>query len=171
MTARHDASGRLRAGADVLRALPVVLVIRILLWVLPFATWRQLFARALAGLPRSDAAAGHAASGPRVARAVSRAARLVPGASCLTQALAARFLLARAGEFARLRLGVARGARGSLHAHAWLETSQGTLDVSAAGGAFAPLAVPDDSTPGPPDGIAVPARGRRTLTHRRHATG
>ena len=56
-----------------------------------------------------------------VAVAVARAARLVPAATCLAQALAARDLLARRGVGTDLRLGVARGEGGHVIAHAWLE--------------------------------------------------
>lgn len=52
--------------------------------------------------------------------AVSR--RLVPGRPCLTQALAAQFLLrVRGAQSTVLRIGVARGPCGDVQAHAWLE--------------------------------------------------
>ncbi len=57
----------------------------------------------------------------RVAQAVRRASRWVPAASCLTQALATRVLLARHGHASTLRFGVAKNARGALEAHAWVE--------------------------------------------------
>ena len=41
---------------------------------------------------------------------------------CLPQALAAQLLLVRRGFPARLRLGVAKGDRGQVRAHAWMET-------------------------------------------------
>lgn len=53
--------------------------------------------------------------------AVRRASKLVPGATCLTQAIAARTLLARRGHSSTLRLGVAK-EDGDLKAHAWLES-------------------------------------------------
>jgi hypothetical protein len=56
----------------------------------------------------------------RCARAVRLAARLVPFASCLTQALACQVLLARRGIASDLHLGVRPGRAGSLLAHAWL---------------------------------------------------
>ena len=56
-----------------------------------------------------------------VSLAVNRAARLVPAATCLAQAIAARELLARRGVSTDLRLGVARGDDGCVTAHAWLE--------------------------------------------------
>jgi Transglutaminase-like superfamily len=55
----------------------------------------------------------------------------VPGASCLTQALATRVLLADEGHSSTLRLGMAR-IEGRLQAHAWLE-SGGAVVVGGAG--------------------------------------
>lgn len=55
----------------------------------------------------------------RVAWGVSKAARYVPRATCLTQALAGQYLLARRGIASRIRFGVdATGAE--FRAHAWL---------------------------------------------------
>ena len=47
--------------------------------------------------------------------------RLFPVRPCLTQALTARYLLARRGVPSTLRIGVTRGEDQSLQAHAWLE--------------------------------------------------
>jgi len=55
-----------------------------------------------------------------IAGAVRSAARLVPGASCLTQALAARVLLEQGGHSSRLHIGVSR-EHGDFEAHAWVE--------------------------------------------------
>ena len=60
-----------------------------------------------------------------VAWSVRAAARLVPGASCLTQALCAQQLLARRGRSSTVRIGVRQGEAGGgtgtdLRAHAWL---------------------------------------------------
>ncbi len=52
--------------------------------------------------------------------AVRRASTIVPGASCLTQAIATKALLARRGQASTLRLGVAKKDE-DLEAHAWLE--------------------------------------------------
>jgi hypothetical protein len=62
-----------------------------------------------------------------VRRAVLRAARSVPGSSCLAQSLAAEHLLRAAGHRARLSIGVAhtpnpRGTGVALDAHAWVES-------------------------------------------------
>lgn len=58
----------------------------------------------------------------RIIWAVKRARRLVPRATCLVQAAAARVLLARAGHDAHLHLGVTRSTVGEFEAHAWLES-------------------------------------------------
>jgi hypothetical protein len=52
---------------------------------------------------------------------VRACARRVPGASCLTRALAARWLLAEAGMDSTLHFGHRRDERGGFAAHAWLE--------------------------------------------------
>lgn len=85
------------------------------------------------------AARRHAAG--RIAWAVRAAARHVPGATCLPQALAAQFMLARHGHPARLRIGVATG-QGRLAGHAWVEGDRVILiggdDVTR----YAPLPAP-----------------------------
>ncbi|OYU77548.1 MAG: hypothetical protein CFE32_05155 [Alphaproteobacteria bacterium PA3] len=47
-------------------------------------------------------------------------ARLVPDASCLTQGIAAQYLLAHEGLVTALRIGVCKAEGGRLKAHAWL---------------------------------------------------
>ena len=56
----------------------------------------------------------------RVAWGVAAAARLVPGASCLTQALAGQYLLARQGSASKISIGIEKGTGNELKAHAWL---------------------------------------------------
>jgi hypothetical protein len=59
----------------------------------------------------------------RITWAVEWASSCVPGAQhCLTQALTAKYLLARRGVPTELRIGVAKSPGGSLKAHAWLES-------------------------------------------------
>jgi hypothetical protein len=73
-------------------------------------------------LGRQTGARGqHPAEPATVGRAVCRAARLVPRATCLSQALATIWLLAGRGHAASLRIGVKRGDAGELLAHAWVE--------------------------------------------------
>lgn len=54
-----------------------------------------------------------------VAWAVRQAARAVPFAHCLTQALATQYLLARQGDMAVIRVGM-MADDGALDAHAWV---------------------------------------------------
>jgi len=56
----------------------------------------------------------------RVAWGVAAAARFVPRASCLTQALAGQYLLARQGNASKIRIGIERDTGTQLKAHAWL---------------------------------------------------
>lgn len=55
-----------------------------------------------------------------VAWGVAAAARLVPGATCLTQALAGQYLLARQGNASKISIGIEKGTGSELKAHAWL---------------------------------------------------
>ncbi len=71
--------------------------------------------------------AWHADSSERVVRAVSRASAYVPGASCLTQALAVRLLLTRQGCRPRLCIGFGQRAGGGLEGHAWVESDGGVV--------------------------------------------
>jgi hypothetical protein len=52
--------------------------------------------------------------------------RLFPDRPCLTQALAARYLLSRGGVPSVLQIGVARHGS-DLQAHAWLEREGGVI--------------------------------------------
>jgi hypothetical protein len=52
--------------------------------------------------------------------AVRAVSRFVPGATCLTQALAAQVLLSRAGHSPRVEIGVAKNENKQFQAHAWL---------------------------------------------------
>ena len=56
-------------------------------------------------------------------KAIERAARVVPGTTCLAQALAAACMLRRDGVASTLTIGVAVGERRSLEAHAWLDAA------------------------------------------------
>ena len=56
-----------------------------------------------------------------IASMISYASRFVPGATCLTQALAARKMLSRVGQSCSLKIGVEKDARRGFRAHAWIE--------------------------------------------------
>ena len=103
----------------VLRAVLLVGAIRLGLAVLSFRTLQQALARL--AQPLSNPQGSRVGSTDRLLWAIRRASLCVPGASCLTQALAAQVLLARHGHQADLRIGVARDLERRLQAHAWLE--------------------------------------------------
>ena len=103
----------------LIRALFLVSVIRICLWLLPFRTvWRWL-ATPAEGVRDPDPDPTLSAS---IAWAVTTVSRYVPAATCLTQALAALSLLRQWDLPATLQIGVARGDGARLLAHAWVES-------------------------------------------------
>lgn len=57
---------------------------------------------------------------PILAWSVRNTARAVPGASCLTQALAVRYLAAREGAECIIRIGVKQRPEEPFEAHAWV---------------------------------------------------
>jgi hypothetical protein len=110
---------RLRSlsGREVLflaRCLTVVSAVRLALTLSSYRRVRSLVTRQDA---RRDASI---ADLRRVAWGVAAAARLVPGASCLTQALAGQYLLARQGNASKISIGIEKGTGSDLKAHAWL---------------------------------------------------
>ena len=75
---------------------------------------------------------------PRIAWAVTVAARYIPGSKCLVQALAGRKLLATYGILSAIHIGVAKDSKNWLNAHAWVEAEGKTViggDISS----YAPL--------------------------------
>lgn len=97
------------------RVLPAVLVARVALWVLPYRTVLRLF-EPVEGRPVRPYK--ELRQTVRVAGWVGRT--FLGDMPCLSQALAARWLLSRDGYQSELKLG-ARMEGGELAAHAWLE--------------------------------------------------
>src|SRR6187455_1085195 len=89
----------------LVKALFLVMAIRVGLWLLPLQTVRRGLARIARTPPRSTMD-GEACL-DRIAWAVKAASRYVPEATCLTQALATQVLVERAGFPSRVYLGVA----------------------------------------------------------------
>ena len=116
-------------------------VVRVALWIVPFRMWRRSFARACRSLAPIGSQRPHRME--HVAWAVQQASRVVPRSSCLTQALATQVLLSRAGYPSRLRIGVARGTRGDLEAHAWVESGGRQVIGTRGAERYAPLSVPE----------------------------
>jgi hypothetical protein len=100
-------------AALLARAFLLVLRIRVALQTL---SW-PLFVRVAT---RSRLARRSSSSAARIEWAVRAASGLVPRATCLTQAIALRRLLAMHGHAASIHIGVA-GEDGRLAAHAWVE--------------------------------------------------
>lgn len=105
----------------MLRALPLVILVRLGLTLLPYRVVRQWASRLAprAGQGREDRLHGRDVMG--LTQAIERVSRFVPAASCLTQAITAQVMLARRGQAARLHIGVARADDGKFEAHAWIE--------------------------------------------------
>jgi hypothetical protein len=118
-------------AARAFMALLVVATVRLGITVLGFVRLRRLIASLLRARSSPTAEASS-----QIGWAVPRVARFVPRATCLTQALAAQLLFARAGYAASLRIGVARQGE-AFQAHAWLE--DGTVVVFGDRSGFVPL--------------------------------
>ena len=83
---------------------------------LTFADYR----RVLRQIGRQAGSEDPAVDPARLVWAIRQAARTVPGASCLTQALACRYRLARSGQACTIRIGVALDRPRRFEAHAWV---------------------------------------------------
>jgi hypothetical protein len=107
--------------ALLLRALALLAVTRLALWLRPFAAVRN-------GLTRYGRPARADSPGIQsVVWAVDAGSRVIPGSTCLSRALVAQALLRRGGHESTLRLGVASSAAAGFEAHAWLEDASGVL--------------------------------------------
>jgi hypothetical protein len=113
----------------LLRATLLVAAVRVARAVLPWPALRRLVS--WAARPGRSPRGVVAVPPGRLGWAVEVAGRYVPGATCLTQALALQIWLGRHGQPAALRLGVALGAEERLEAHAWLE-HEGRVIIGAA---------------------------------------
>lgn len=102
----------------VVEAVLLVAIAEAGLRTLSFVSLRRLFD----GVKRLRARSKPSA--PRIAWALDAAAQVLPGRSCLKDALAADVMLCRRGHPSTLRLGVkkAPGPAVPLEAHAWVES-------------------------------------------------
>ena len=128
-----------RDKGRTLEALGCVLTARGLLLFVPFRRTAALTAyladRFPARLPGDPA---HLA---RLGYLVERVSRSVPGATCLTQALALKWMLTRRRVTCQLRIGVAKDADDAFKAHAWLESASQRVLIggSTSPGTYRPL--------------------------------
>jgi hypothetical protein len=102
---------------DKALALYCLLVVALVRIALSLFSYRILHRLLRQKIPRESLDNG---KGDFIVWAVGRSSRLVPRATCLTQALAAQFILARAGFRSQIRVGVAIHDEGKFVAHAWL---------------------------------------------------
>jgi hypothetical protein len=116
------------ADRDLLvRAAFLVGVVRMGLSLLPSRTVLRAVAwhGQRAPIHRGPARERRASSSPlavdRLACAIRAAARYVPAATCLTQAVALQWLLVRSGYAPRIHVGVRKGTEARFEAHAWVE--------------------------------------------------
>ena len=107
-------------------ALVTVAHVRIALWVLP---WRAL-AKSITVRPNVRSLPPSLPSPGRLEWAVSVASRVVPYATCLTQALALQQLLARHGYRSIVQVGVSKVDE-RFTAHAWVEHDGQSLLVTS----------------------------------------
>jgi hypothetical protein len=63
----------------------------------------------------------------RLAWAVRTASSVIPGATCLTQAMALQAMLTATGRSGRVQIGVTKDSRRRLQGHAWVEHEGQTL--------------------------------------------
>jgi hypothetical protein len=97
------------------RAFMLVGAVRLALVALPYPVIRVLFRRNLPGPKVSEEV-----SPARLVWAVRAASRVIPGATCLTQALSLKLLMHSYGQPSRVQIGVAKDGEG-FQAHAWVE--------------------------------------------------
>jgi hypothetical protein len=106
----------------------VVACVRILLWILPFKRLVWVVDRTALRSARVAPVRLPEDTMVTIAWGVTTAARYIPRATCLAQALAAQWVFAWFGHPTLLRIGVAKGNGKPLLAHAWLE-SEGRVIV------------------------------------------
>jgi hypothetical protein len=118
--------------------LAVQLVIRLVVWALPYRVWRRLL------IPRGLAAWrvrwwAPDVSPSRCAWAVAASARFVPRSTCLVRALTAKLLLSWCGYPSQVCIGVSRESE--FRSHAWLEYQGEVLVGSFGAGEYTPLPI------------------------------
>lgn len=101
------------------QSLFLLAAIRTSLWLFPFAWINKLVSRL--ELRESNAELLDWIAIDEIVLSVRAGSRLVPFATCLTQALATQVLLRMKGQDSRVRFGVDKDEHNGLIAHAWVE--------------------------------------------------
>ena len=114
-----------REYALIVLTVPLVVAVRIALWLLPSSVIVRLVRHISvdAGTDRHPPRFGLTT----IIWAVEAVSARVPRATCLTQAICAKLLLRWSGLRSDLCLGVACSVNGALRAHAWLEREGRTI--------------------------------------------
>jgi hypothetical protein len=108
----------------LLHASILLVAYRVALWVLP---WHRV--AGLRSMPKTSNVSRFTVE--RLEWAVRTAGSRIPGATCLTRALALHRLLTRAGYASSIHIGVAKSPDRGFEAHAWVEHEGATLLSSA----------------------------------------
>ena len=123
----------------LLRTLFLVGAIRAGLCLLPFRIVQRITAKTARGAEPIQSAA-------RYVWAVRAVSRYVPGATCLTQALAAQVLLAQSGCNSRVEIGVTKDEQRRFRAHAWVVCADEIVIGGAEADRYIPLAAWETTT-------------------------
>lgn len=106
----------LRWGGIYSISLLVLLFVRVGLWVTRYQRIRGAIIRPCADDPQVERRATVA----RLTHAISKIARFIPDASCLTQTISCQAMLSWKGIPSTISMGVRKDDAGTLKAHAWL---------------------------------------------------
>ena len=112
-----------------------VLSVRVALWLLPYRVVRKW-------LTQRKAIHSNNLGCAQIAWAVSTVSRYVPGATCLTQALAAEWMLRCHGYNPYFHIGVTKNQSRALEAHAWIEVEGKVILGDTGLERFTPLRAP-----------------------------
>ena len=124
----------------LMEAVILVLAIRVGLTLLPFSTLQKLLGKGTK--KHIDLERKRRFAIDQVAWSVAAASHCVPKATCLVQALAIQILLLRQGYPADLKIGVTRGNKEGLQAHAWVESRGKMINTGSEIDRFTPLEAP-----------------------------
>ncbi len=102
----------------LVKAVLLVLAVRLGLTLLSFSTLQDYLRKGA----RTQNDSTQRFSVDQVAWSVAAASRFIPKATCLVQALTLDYLLHREGYSANLQIGVTKGEKEELQAHAWVES-------------------------------------------------
>jgi hypothetical protein len=132
----------LREKSLLTKAVMLVLAIRVGLTLLPFSTLQKLLSKGTKN--HMDMEHERRFSIDQVAWSVAAASHCVPKATCLVQALVIQVLLLRQGYPGNLQIGVTKGDRGELQAHAWVESQGRMINSGSEIGQYKPLLFQQD---------------------------